>query len=65
MASEDGLGLVKGMSRADVIVPKLPLIDAETGKRQDGRKPNEVRQLCRWRKDFILYFVDHDLGLGL
>ncbi|CAG7834459.1 unnamed protein product [Allacma fusca] len=34
---------LKGFSRADLLNPKLPLINTETGKRQDGRDINEVR----------------------
>ena len=46
MGSEEGLELMKGMSKSDAIVPKLPLIDPATGKRQDGRSPTQIRQLC-------------------
>jgi len=41
---EDIEGL-KGLSRADTLVPKLPLIDPTTGKRQDGRGPSDIRPI--------------------
>jgi len=37
--------LLKGMRKADIIVPKLPLIDVTTKRRQDGRTPTEIRPL--------------------
>jgi len=44
-AVEDGLDLVKGLTKADILFPKPPLIDPKTGKRQDGRGPTDIRPL--------------------
>ena len=48
VSGEEGKGQVlKGMRKSELILPKLPLIDPITMKRQDGRTPTEIRQLCK------------------
>jgi len=39
------LEFIRGINKSDLIIPKLPLVDSSTGKRQDGRRLEEVRQL--------------------
>ena len=45
--NDNGVEIIKGLSPADIITPKLPLIDPLTGKRQDGRAPDELRSFCK------------------
>ncbi len=38
---------VKGLTRSETLFPRLPLINLETRKRQDGRSPGDVRPICK------------------
>jgi len=44
-ATEKGLETLKALSRSEALFPKTPIINAKTGKRQDGRDCGEIRPI--------------------